>query len=109
MRKVINTIAVTFIALVGVAVAGPALSHDKYDRQCCSNKDCRELTDEEVKRLLTFNSDGSYSVKRDGLRFYPIEAAVQGSHVYRKSFNGRFHLCENESRTICLYVPEPGV
>lgn len=103
MHWLIAAILILFGIALGLIiglVADKAQAHSWYEPECCSGKDCREVSDEQI----TFNSDGSYTY--DGLKFT--------KDMVRPSRDGKFHVCiygwggEDGSmhrRPTCLYEP----
>lgn len=113
---------VTAALLAGLAVAAiylawtyPALSHEatsiagqplgwKYPYQCCSDKDCRAVTSGKTGAVR--ETDKGYVIAASG-EFIPY-----GSPVIKQSPDQDFHWCSvaglEDSRTICLFVPNRG-
>lgn len=84
----------------------PAASHDAkagwtYPLSCCSDYDCREVTDAEV-----LEGPEGYVIKVTG------EVIPMTSRKVRMSPDGVFHWCSvagrDDSATICLFVPPRG-
>jgi len=71
-------------------------AHDWYPRECCSQKDCRELQDWEVTE-----TNGGYSVASDNSSaIYHTPYAKT-----RPSQDKKFHKCEGKSTLLCFFAP----
>lgn len=89
------------LALVLLLLAGEASSHDWYDSDCCSGRDCAPVAYEDVEQL----SDG-------GWRYVPLNVKFTRGQV-RPSKDNHFHVCVGESQDLdgtvhryprCIYV-----
>jgi hypothetical protein len=87
-------------ALVAAALtlAGPALCHDQYPRDCCSGHDCRPALPGEIEVL----ADGRFHIVPTGEIFTRSQV--------RPSFDDGYHRClynpaNPVSRTLCVFVP----
>lgn len=73
----------------------------RYEVSCCSNFDCREVPGS----AITEGPNG-YVINRTG------EVIPMTDPKVKASPDGEFHWCsvggQNDSRTICLYVPPRG-
>lgn len=79
-----------------------SLSHDWYDYDCCSDKDCRQLLESEIH----ITEDG-YLVETNHW-LVPFD-----SKLLRTSKDGKFHGCfragdDRKGELLCLYVPSQG-
>jgi len=91
---------VTCLAVLTV----PALAHDaplgwKYPLSCCSNKDCRQAADREVRETAA-----GYLLVTTG------EVIPYGDHRVKDSPDGLFHACQqngdfDKGRVLCLFAP----
>jgi hypothetical protein len=81
----------------------PTLAHEapsgwKYPMACCSNYDCREVSDSAI-----LERPEGYVIKTTG------EVIPMTDRKVRDSPDGQFHWCSvagrDDSRTICLFVP----
>lgn len=102
-------LVVFLISLVAIIVwsARPAGAHDAptgwtYDYSCCSTADCREVQTKAVKedsRGFTIVSTG--------------ELIPYGDTRIKRSKDEFFHWCSvaglDDSRSLCLYVPDRGI
>lgn len=74
----------------------------KYPFSCCSGFDCRE-----VPASAIAESPAGYVIKGTG------EVIPHSDGRLKSSPDGKFHWCSvaglDDSRTICLFKPEPGV
>lgn len=95
-----------YAAVALVALAMPAAAHDapsgwSYPLACCSNYDCREVSDMSIGE-----GPEGYVIKVTG------EVIPMTDRKVRPSPDGRFHWCsvagKNDGRTICLFVPPRG-
>lgn len=73
-----------------------------YPLSCCSNYDCREMKDGEVRETAQ-----GYLIVATG------EMVPYGDKRIRNSPDGKFHWCAHQSgvdagKTICLFVPPRG-
>jgi hypothetical protein len=113
--KVTLTCAVTALLAALVLVGGTKLvwPHDaiptaaqpqgwKYPFSCCSGYDCREVPASRIGE-----QPEGYVIKGTG------EVIAHGDTRLKPSPDGKFHWCSvsglDDSRTICLFKPEPGV
>jgi hypothetical protein len=85
-------------AAAALALAGPALAHDRYPADCCSGQDCRLARPGEIELM----PDGRYLVVPTGEMFARWQV--------RPSFDASFHRClydpsNPRSRTFCVLVP----
>lgn len=87
--------AVTYTALLVLGSA--ALAHDWYPSYCCSEKDCRPLT--EAKGESVLESTEGYELW-DGRTIARSTAKL--------SPDGQFHLCENSAKRILCFFAPPG-
>lgn len=102
------------IGLLYVGWAWPALAHDalptaakpqgwSYPFSCCSGYDCREVPASSIGQ----DGNGGYIIKGTG------EVLAHSDARLKTSPDGKFHWCSvagaDDSRTICLFKPEPGV
>jgi hypothetical protein len=82
-----------FLVLAHLAVSGAA-----YPSDCCSNRDCFEISQQDVVPL----GDGRWRIVDTG----EIVAS-------RKSIDERYHRCTRgggiQQKTRCLFIPEFGV
>lgn len=80
------------------AAAHSAKSGWAYPVDCCSQRDCREVSAELIRE-----SAGGYVIKLNGERL-----AYSDSRI-RTSPDGIYHWCSaqgrDDTRTICLFVP----
>jgi len=91
------------LALSALAVM-PATAHEaplgwSYPWACCSNDDCRQAADREVRET----SEG-YRVTSTG------EVVEYGNKRIKDSPDGLFHVCQqggdfDKGRVLCLFVP----
>ncbi|HVK92247.1 MAG TPA: hypothetical protein VM468_12740 [Mycoplana sp.] len=92
----------TFV-ITAASLAGPASAHSFYDLECCAGRDCKPVSDGEVKPT----KDG-WLVTTTG------EIIKYNSWPVKHSPDGRFHRCAGlgnfgpQGRTQCLYVPDFG-
>ncbi|MBB3975963.1 hypothetical protein GGQ64_001150 [Rhizobium azooxidifex] len=96
-----------FVVVVGGTVASgnprPARAHSFYDLECCSNRDCMPVPDEEIMATKE-----GWRVRTTG------EVIGYDSWPIKHSPDGRFHRCAGlgnfgpKGRTQCLYVPDFG-
>ena len=92
---------------VTVLSASPAAAHEaptgwKYPWACCSNKDCRQLSDNGISE----RKDG-YVVNQTG------EVVAYADKRVKDSPDGEYHWCAHQAgidagQTICLFVPPKG-
>ena len=80
-----------------LGLGGGLLAHEWYPPRCCSDRDCRELTEAEIPQTIRPNADGTWhlmkwdrDVKHDGY-----------------SPDGKYHICELASTYFCLFIPLP--
>lgn len=101
--------------LICLLSCGPkeSLSHDWYDRECCSDRDCRPANPGEV-----IEKDGGYWIEssKEHLKY-------DNPKVRHTSQDNQFHLCQWQDQrqisrnyhipgstlTRCLYVPNVGM
>ena len=89
--------------MTAAALAEPALAHSFYELECCSGRDCKPVSDDEVRPTKE-----GWLVKTTG------EIIKYNSWPVKHSPDGRFHRCAGlgnfgpEGRTQCLYVPDFG-
>lgn len=88
-----------------LALAAPAAAHQapagwSYDRECCSDMDCRPIADDAVVRV-----PGGWRIVATG-QIIPDNAVKHSpdEHFHRCSAYGR-----EDTHTYCLYVPELGM
>ena len=101
------------VVLIFLAWTWPALSHDAkptagqplgwaYDYSCCSLADCREVKDSAISE----DSRG-FTIVRTG------ELIPYGDKRIKRSKDEFFHWCsvagKEDSRSLCLYVPDRGI
>jgi hypothetical protein len=92
---------VVFAATIIAATANHAFSHDWYPPVCCSDKDCREISNRDVDW-----TPAGWLVKITG------EVIPEGKT--HSSPDGKFHWCERPAdasgpaKTRCLFVPGEG-
>lgn len=90
--------------LVGYLVVSPALSHDFYDIECCSDKDCTPI----AHTAVSATPEGWYIAETGETVRYKEDKRL------KQSPDGNFHWCARPPgymrslRTICLYVPPMG-
>jgi hypothetical protein len=91
------------LAFLSFAHPSTALAHEaasgfKYPLECCSDQDCRQVSDAAV----TERTDG-YVIKATGERVKYTDPRI------RDSPDGVYHWCSaqgaDDTRTICLFVP----
>ena len=97
---------VVFLLLLAANIA--ARAHDApagwaYPLACCSNQDCRQAADGEVKE-----ENGGFTLMSTG------ETVSHGDARLRISPDGLFHVCQRQSgpqegSIICLFAPPGGV
>jgi hypothetical protein len=96
-RLVLSVVAATFL-FAPQAAAHEAPSGWKYPIACCSNYDCREVSD-----AVILERPEGYVIKTTG------EVIPMTDRKVRDSPDGQFHWCSvagrDDSRTICLFVP----
>jgi hypothetical protein len=89
-----------------IAVATPVDAHDapsgwSYPFSCCSNFDCRQVE----SKAISERPEG-YVIKNTG------EVVSYADHRVKNSPDGEYHWCsvagQQNSRTICLFVPPKG-
>lgn len=95
--------AAAFLPLVLLSAPGGALAHEaksgwSYPYACCSNQDCREVPASAV------------SERPEGYVINPTgEVVAYSDRRVKISPDGVYHWCsiagEDNSRTICLFVP----
>lgn len=98
----IASLACLVIAFIGVAMAHKAPTGWSYPLSCCSNIDCREAKDREVRET----ADG-YVLTSTG------EAVAYSDRRVKQSPDGRFHVCQqggdfDHGRILCLFAPPRG-
>lgn len=103
-RSKLRVLVLPGAALLALATAPlPASAHKaksgwKYPLECCSNKDCREVSAENISE----RADG-YIISQTGERLGYSDPRL------RDSPDGVYHWCSAEGaedgRTICLFVP----
>ncbi len=92
--------------LVGALAFGAsqAAAHSWYDYDCCSDRDCKPISKDDVKAT------------DNGWRILATNEVIPYTSV-RRSPDGRFHRCTKAfdpastvkwDVTICLYVPDQG-
>lgn len=86
-------------AIAGAVSTSEAVAHDWYPLWCCSNKDCRELSEDKGE----FVTEG-----QDGWHLWDGRIASRGSA--QPSPNAKFHLCEEATTKaiICFFAPPGG-
>ncbi len=84
---------------IGLSAFGPSASfaHDWYPISCCSEKDCRPLT--EAKGESVLESTKGWELW-DGRTIPRSNAKV--------SPDGKFHLCEDPAKHILCFFAPPG-
>lgn len=103
-------IIAVFVALLWVLWPGAARAHDAlptaampqgwtYPWGCCSNQDCRQATDGEVREVVK-----GYLLTTSG------EIVPYGDKRIKDSPDGMFHACQqggniDKGRVLCLFVP----
>jgi hypothetical protein len=100
VRAVASVACVAFLSLASRAGAHDAPSGWSYAPECCSNRDCQQISDTDVSMV-----PGGWRIKATG----EVIAQTQA----RQSRDGHFHRCSAEgrieTRTLCLYVPDFGM
>lgn len=101
MRMRLVTIPI-FASLLVAAHAHEAPKGWAYPLSCCSNFDCREMKEVEVRETAQ-----GYLIVPTG------EVVPYGDKRIRISPDGKFHWCAHQAgldagRTICLFVPPRG-
>lgn len=97
-----------FAVILGIAAGCPARAHEaptgwKYPAICCSNKDCKQVSDISVKP-----QGSGWFVEDTG------EFIAHGDKRLRDSPDGLFHRCAAganfgpDGHTLCLFVPPMG-
>ena len=94
-----------YFVLAFLIMCGPALAHDWYPSECCSQQDCFEIQES----ALTYTDKG--------IRLPSGETLLHGDERIRMTPLPQtgFHWCvhdeafENMSETICLFLPNQGV
>lgn len=90
---------ILFSALTVVMLGGTALGHSWYPVQCCVERDCFPVPDDDVKQTVS-----GWRVGATG------EIVPFGKAAF--SPDGRFHRCTEDgeigARTLCLFVPRLG-
>jgi hypothetical protein len=106
MRRIANVLLkITVLLLMLAALRAPTVAHEWYDRACCSERDCYEISPNEVEAL----ENGDWRVKATG----DVFSGPHGRSMSKVRFSpdGQFHRCSwNGDRampSICLYVPLP--
>ena len=86
-------------ALTGAFGISETVAHDWYPLWCCSDKDCRELS-EDRGEVVTEDQDG----------WHLWDGRVAARNSARPSPNAKFHLCEEQSTKaiICFFAPPGG-
>lgn len=94
--------------LIAIMFAAFARAHDApsgwaYPLSCCSNQDCRQADDGEVKE-----ENGGFTLMSTG------EVVPHGDVRLRNSPDGLFHVCQRQTgpkagSVICLFAPPGGV
>jgi len=89
---------VLFLALcASPAAAHQAASGWAYPPSCCSQNDCREFPGERMKETPR------------GYLFPSGLVLPYADDRIKPSPDGKFHICQNRLRVICLFVPPRGV
>lgn len=88
----------TRLAFALLLLAGPALGHDGYPVECCSNRDCKPVDQREI------GEDGA---------FYTYQGMKIAKSQSMPSFDERWHACVVPggfgNRVLrCLLRPTPG-
>jgi len=87
----------------GLSLAHKAPSGWQYSIECCHNKDCRQISREDV-----IESERGYNIRFTG------ETLTYSDERLRKSMDGLYHWCEcvgcgSSKKTRCLYIPPKGM
>jgi hypothetical protein len=77
----------------------PAIAHDWYDRNCCSDRDCEPLPPEAVEDM----ADG-WHINYISARGFRVKFVLPHGKE-RHSHDGQFHGCAAPTNFYCLYVP----
>lgn len=108
MNTNIKTALVLIIALgflIWVAMKSEAHSHEWYDQECCSDKDCAPV--EEIKFGTDSDGNGIVSVRtKHGF----VEGKLKNISI-RPSKDDEYHAClilYHQAVIRCLYVPAGG-
>jgi len=96
--KTIEPLVILAALLVAPASAHDAKSGWRHPLECCSNKDCREISASQI------------SERPEGYVIQPTgERIPYSDHRIRVSPDGVYHWCSmqgrNDSATICLFIP----
>lgn len=86
---------IKFLLMVGFLVLsnGSSRAHSWYDYECCSQRDCRAVSSEEVLEL----SEGKW-------KYLPL-AVVFERNMVKNSKDSRFHVCISPLNTpLCIYI-----
>lgn len=95
------------LAVLLALVTTEAAAHKWYPWQCCSNRDCMEITKDDViegANGITIRATGElvpWGDKR--IKFTPPDDPNNGYHWCRKMAG------PEKDKTICVYLPERGV
>jgi len=74
-----------------------AVSHSWYPFQCCSDRDCYPLEEEDGKTATQ---------TADGWRLWDGRIVARG--ITKLSPDGQFHICESPAKAIFCFVAPPG-
>lgn len=110
-RILVKIIIVLFLLIASVFMIGNirAEAHDavtgwKYPSECCSGYDCREVNTK-YSAVKVKTTKYGYQISTTGETIPYTDAKV------RNSPDGLYHWCskqgEDDTDTICLYVPPP--
>ena len=110
------SVTMTILCLAAAAVADDDIDdhvHDMdslpgwYDPNCCNQRDCRPLRDDEKDRLDFTVVVDPWDASRTTPGVLDRTSGYVFTHAQlRKSQDGRFHVCVTQSgQHICVYIP----
>jgi hypothetical protein len=81
-----------------LVLSGVSHSHSWYPWECCSDRDCNQINDSDVKET------------QEGFTYLPSGEFIERQSV-KFSQDEHFHLCRNQStqRIVCFFIPDRGV
>ncbi len=108
MRRLVWTALPAVALLCGAPGGGPspASAHDFYDFACCSDRDCRPISFDDVQV-----TPRGYRIEATGIVIPFADHRIRMTPV--EDHQQRYHLCTTSGtktgHVLCLYVPQGGV